>query len=343
MSTQTGAPKCSPAERMAQMANSFVITSAISAVIRLNIADLIGDSEMNIATLAEKTETNTDALYRVLRMLAALEIFVQVRDGVFANNEASHALRADVADSQRAILEFLTDPFHMNMYADMVPTLKTGRTAVEHVLGKNVFDAFKEDSEEQRRFDNAMTAFSRRAVPPVLRAYDFSGIDTLVDVAGGHGMLLTGVLEKYPAMKGVLFDLPHVTAGAQKRIDELGLSNRCRTISGDFFESVPTGDAYIMRHIVHDWDDERAAKILCNCRTAMATSGARKLLVVEMILPGTSEPHPSYFLDIEMLMLPGGRERTEAEFRALLEKAGFSLTRVVRTQSPNTIIEAVPN
>lgn len=334
--------KFTPAQRLAGIANSFVATSAINAMIRLNIADILGDGEMDVKSLASKTQTDEDALYRVLRMLASLEIFTEKQERVFANTEGSQSMRADVPGSQKAMLEFVTDPFHMNMYADMLPTIKDRRPSVEHVTGKNVFEVFSEDPDEQRRFDNAMTNLSQSAVPAVLEAYDFSGIDTLVDVAGGHAVLLTSILQKYPSMKGILFDLEHVVPGAKKRISELNLADRCSTASGDFFKSVPAGDAYIMKHIIHDWDDDRALTILKSCHAAMAKSGARKLLLVEMILPAGNAPHPSKFLDVEMLMLPGGRERTEAEYKTLLQKAGFTLTRVVTTKSPTTIIESVP-
>lgn len=343
MSIKAAEQKFTAAQRLAGIANSFVATSAINAVIRLNVADILGDAEMDVQTLAGKTQTDEDALYRVLRLLSSLEIFTETRARVFANSEASQSIRADVPSSQRAMLEFITDPFHMRMYADMLPTIKDRRPSVEHVCGKGVFEVFSENPEEQRRFDDAMTNLSESAVPAVLSSYDFSGICTLVDVAGGHAMLLTSILEKYPSVKGILFDLEHVVPGAQKRISELNLADRCNIAYGDFFKEVPTGDAYILKHIIHDWDDERALVILKNCHAAMAKSGARKLLLVEMILPPGNDPHPSKFLDVEMLMLPGGRERTESEYRALLQKAGFTLTRVVTTQGPMTIIESVPS
>lgn len=342
MATQTAEQKCTGAQHLAGIANSFVAASALNALIRLNIADILGDGEMDIATLAKKTETDEDALCRVLRLLASLDIFTETKDRLFANNEASNSIRSNVPRSQKAMVEFITDPFHFKMYADMLPTIKDRRPSVEHVYGKDVFQVFSEDKDEQRRFDDAMSNLSEGAVPAVLSAYDFSGIETLVDVAGGHGVLLTAILQKYPSMKGILFDLEHVVPGAQKRIAELGVSARCSTAYGDFFKQVPSGDAYIMKHIIHDWDDERALTILKNCHAAMAESGARKLLLVEMILPGLNVPHPSKFLDVEMLMLPGGRERTEADFKALLAKAGFKLTRVVTTQGPTAIIESVP-
>lgn len=343
MSMQATEQKPTGAQKLAGIANNFVASSAIGAVIRLNIADILGDGEMDVRELAKLSESHEDALYRVLRLLSSLEIFTERRDRIFANNEASHSIRSNAPQSQRPMLEFITDPFHFRMYADMVPTIKSGRPIVEHVYSKNVFEVFKEDPDEQRRFDDAMSNMSETAARAVLAAYDFSGIETLVDVAGGHAVLLTSILREYPALQGILFDLEHVVVGAQKRIAEQGLSDRCGTVAGDFFHEIPSADAYIMKHIIHDWDDERSLVILKNVKASMAQSGARKLLIVEMIVPSGNAAHPSKFLDVEMLMLPGGRERSQTEFKLLLQEAGFELTRVVTTQSPNCIIEAVPS
>jgi len=342
MSQAATEQKFTPAQKLGGIANSYVVGSALNAMIRLGIADILGDREVDVETLAKETQTHEDSLIRALRLLCSMEIFTEVRDRVFANSDASQSIRSDAADSQRAMIEFITDPFHMQLYADMLPTIKDGRPIVEHIYKKDVFEVFKENPDEQKRFDDAMTNLSKNAVAAVLAAYDFSGIETLVDVAGGHATLLTSILQKNPSLKGVLFDMEHVVPGAKKRIAELNLSDRCSTEYGDFFKKVPTGDAYIMKHIIHDWDDERSLTILKNCHAAMAKSGARKLLLVEMILAGRNEMHPSKFLDVEMMMLPGGRERTEEEFRVLLDKAGFKLTRVVATKGPNNVIESVP-
>jgi hypothetical protein len=342
MSTQVKAPNISAAEKISCIANGYVAASALNAMVRMGVADLLAKGAMPVDKLAEQTGSHADSLCRVLRLLCSLGVFEETADGVFANNESSEFLRADVPNSQRDMMMFIGDPFHFRIYADMVPTIKDGRTGAEHLFGKNVFDVFAEDKEEQKLFDNAMTSFSLRAVPTILESYDFSGIETLVDVAGGHGVLLTSIMQKYPAIKGILFDLPHVVTGGEPRIKQLGLTDRCQMVSGDFFKSVPAGDAYIMKHIIHDWDDERSVVILKNCRKAMTEKGARKLLLVEMILSGRNESHPSKWLDIEMLMLPGGRERTERGFRELFEQSGFKLDRIVRTQSPYCVIEAVP-
>jgi hypothetical protein len=335
-------PSVAAIEKLNQITFAFMATSALNAVARLEIADVLSDRPLSIDELAKRTTTNKDALCRVLRLLCSVGIFEEVSDGKFANNEVSDLIRKDVEGSQRDSVLFVGDPFHFKAYADMVPTIRDGRTAAHHVWGKGCFEFFEDDKDEQVRFNNAMTNMSRGAIAQVLDAYDFTGIEKLVDVAGGHGALLTGILNKYPKMRGVLFDLEHVTPGAVDSIKKMQLSDRCEVVSGDFFKSVPSGDAIIMKHIIHDWDDERALAILKNCHHALAKTGARKLLLAEMILSGMNEPHPSKFLDIEMLVLPGGRERTEAEYADLFAKAGFKLQRVVRTQSPICIIEAVP-
>jgi SAM-dependent methyltransferase len=186
-----------------------------------------------------------------------------------------------------------------------------------------------------------MTSLSAIVIPPVLEAYDFSGIGTLVDIAGGHGEILLSILSRYPQMKGVLVDLDHVVAGATPRIAARGLQARCTAVSGDFFKAVPEGgDAYIMKHIIHDWDDEKAAAILQNIRKVLRPNG-RVLLLEAVIRPG-NEPDFAKLLDIEMLLFPGGRERTEEEFEALFTRAGFAMTRIVPTKSPLCVIEARP-
>lgn len=327
-------------EKLNQLGFGYAASSAINAIARLEIADLLHERPLSGDELAKQTSTNSDALCRVLRLLCSLGIFHEVERGKFANNEASELLRKDAEGSMRDTLLFISDPFHFKAYADMLPTIRDGKTAVEHIWGKGCFDVLADDEQEQTLFNNAMTNFTRQTVAQVLEAYDFSGIEKLVDVAGGHGALLTGILKKYPKMHGVLFELEHVAAGAKESISKQNLSDRCEVVSGDFFKSVAGGDAIIMKHIIHDWDDERALTILKNCRQALTASG--RILLVEMILAEANEPHPSRFLDVEMLMLPGGRERTEKEFSELFAKAGLKLQRVARTKAPYAVLEAAP-
>jgi hypothetical protein len=223
----------------------------------------------------------------------------------------------------------------------LMHSVETGQPAAEKVTGMPVFEYLATQPELSKIFNDAMTNLSEMVIRAVLDVYDFAGIGVLVDVAGGHGAVLTQILNAYPRMRGVLFDLEHVVAGAQPRIDAMGLSDRCRTESGDFFTAVPAGgDAYIMKHIIHDWDDERAVRILRNIRTALGGKRGRVILLDSVLEPGNA-PDFGKIIDLEMMVMPGGRERTAEEFRGLFASAGFALTRIVRTESPLSIVEAI--
>jgi hypothetical protein len=220
-------------------------------------------------------------------------------------------------------------------------SVRTGQPAAEKVVGMPVFEYFPTNPQLSEIFNDAMTNLSEIVVRAALEAYDFSGIGVLVDVAGGHGGVLTTILNAYPRMKGVLFDLEHVVAGASPRIEAMGLPDRCRLESGDFFEAVPEGgDAYILKHIIHDWDDARATAILRNIRTAMGGKRGRVILL-ESVLQPANAPDFGKIIDLEMLVMPGGRERTADEFRSLLAGAGFSMTRIIPTGAPLSIVEAI--
>jgi hypothetical protein len=231
----------------------------------------------------------------------------------------------------------------MRVYADSMYSLETGRPAGEKTMGMPVFKVFEQDHELARSFNDAMSEFSGSVAPAVIDAYDFSGIDVLVDIAGGHGQLLTSVLAKHPRMRGILFDLEHVTAGAVPRIAQKGLQFRCEVVSGDFFKSVPPGgDAYMMMHIIHDWDDEQAVAILKNVHAALRGKPNGRLILVESVIQPGNQPDMGKIIDLEMMLLPGGRERTAEEFATLFTRAGFTLTRVVPTRSPKCVIEGRP-
>ena len=292
-----------------------------------------------MSNLARQAGANEDALYRMLRTLSGFGVFVENAPRQFSNNPASELLRSDVPGLYHMVL-WLPDPFHLKIYADAIHSVMTGQPAVEKTFGKPVFEYFPEDRALSERFNNAMTAFSAVVIQAALEAYDFSGIATMVDVAGGHGEVLTSIIKAYPAMKGVLSDLDHVLAGAEPRIRAMGLADRCRTETIDFFKSVPAGgDAYIMKHIIHDWDDDRAVTILQNIRKAMNPGG--RVILLDSVLQAPNQPDLGKVIDIEMMLLPGGRERTEEEFRSLFDRAGFRLTRIVPTKSPLAVIEGV--
>jgi hypothetical protein len=239
----------------------------------------------------------------------------------------------------RAMALWIAGEFNFHVYANAMHSVKTGESAVPVTVGTGPFEYFAKNPELSAIFNDAMTGFSATVIPAVLEAYDFSGITTLVDVAGGHGGALTAVLQKYPALKGILFDLDHVIAGARPRIASLGLADRCSTVSGDFFKAVPAGgDAYIMKHIIHDWDDDKATVILENIRKVLPKDG--RVILIESVIPPGNEPGLGKIIDLEMLVMPGGRERTEDEFRRLFDRAGYRLTRIIQTKSPLSVVEA---
>jgi len=322
-----------------QLATGYIASTVIYLAVRLRIPDRLAASPRTSADLAKELNVNEDALYRVLRTLTSLGVFEETGARTFSNNLSSSMLRSGTQGSMYDMALWMADPFHFQVYANALHSVETGTPAVEKTFGMPVFEYFPKNPQESEIFNNAMTMFSGMVIPAVLEAYDFGGIGTLVDIAGGHGRVLTSILRKYPSMRGVLFDLEHVITGARPVIDQAGLANRCPTTTGDFFKAVPKGgDAYIMKHIIHDWDDDRAIAILKNIRTAM-NPGGRVILLESVVAPG-GQPDFAKIIDLEMLMMPGGRERTEEEFADLFARAGFTLTRIVPTKSPLSVIEA---
>jgi hypothetical protein len=237
----------------------------------------------------------------------------------------------------RAVADYCGADWSWRPWGRLLETVRTGRTAFDEAFGEPVFDYLAKHPGESAVFDDGMTGFSMQEAPAVAEAYDFSRFGTVVDVGGGHGHLLCTILKKYPGPKGVVFDAPHVAAGATPAIAAAGLADRCRAEGGDFFKSVPAGDAYVMKHIIHDWPDDKSAAILRNCRAA-ANPGAKPVLV-EMVIPPGNGPSPGKLLDLEMLVIASGKERTEAEYAALLAGAGWKLTRIVPTNAPTSVIE----
>jgi len=334
-------PEVAAAQLVLQCSTGYIVSSALQAVVKLKIADELANGPRTAADLAQATGVQEDTLYRVLRALASVGVFEEKEPRTFALTMAAHVLRADTPGSVRDLVLWLTDPFHFRVYAEMLHSVQTGRPAVDKVYALPVFEHFAREPGLSAVFNDAMTTFSGVVIPAVLKSYDFSGIDVLVDIAGGHGEILISILRAYPQMRGVLFDQNHVVAGAVPRIDAAGLSDRCRIAPGDFFEGVPRGgDAYIMKHIIHAWDDERALVILRNIRTALEGKPQGRLILLESVIQPGNQPDLGKLIDLEMLMMPGGRERTADEFRALLARAGFDLTTIVPNGSPLSVIEA---
>lgn len=329
-----------PAVLLHEVADGLLHATALYAVTRLRVAEHLKSGPRPVSELAAKVGANEDALYRLLRSLASLGIFAETKPRTFKLTPAADLLRRGAQGSMHDFLLFTADPFSLRVFGEMLHSVQTGGTAVQKATGMSAFQYFEHDKAEGEVFNNCMTAISRENAPLVLAAYDFSGISTLVDVAGGHGFLLGAILAKYPKMQGVLFDLPHVVSGARTKLAAAGVVDRVRTMSGDFFQSVPPGDAYIMKNIIHDWYDKESIAILSSCAKAM-TSKNGKVLLVEMVIPPGNDPHPGKWLDLVMLAMPGGKERTKSEYAALFQRAGLKLKRVVPTMGPYSIVEAV--
>ena len=333
-------PQQAAAKMMFQLATGHFAASALQCVAQLRVADHLAGGPQTTSALAAQLSVSEDALYRVMRALASVGVFDEVAPRQFALTPAGSMLRSGVPGSMHPMALWITSPFHFRVYAELIHAVRDGKPAAERVTQMPVFEYLAHTPELSEIFNNAMTSFSEMVVPAVLESYDFSGIAVLVDVAGGHGALLSTILQRYPGMKGVLFDLDHVVAGARPRLQALGLGDRLRIDSGDFFSAVPAGDAFIMKHIIHDWDDERSLKILGNIRKAMGEKKG-KVLLVESVLPPGNTPDLGKLIDLEMLMMTGGKERTADEFAKLFADAGFRMTRVVQTGAPLNVIEAV--
>jgi hypothetical protein len=335
------APPLAATQLLTQLATGHMVASALQVVLRLGIPDRLAGAPKTAADLARTAGVPEDGLYRVLRALASAGVFTETAPRRFALTAAGEQLVSGAPGSMREMALWVTSPFHFRVYGDLMHSVQTGQPAAEKVTGMPVFEYFRTQPELSEVFNDAMTNLSEVVVRAALDVYDFSGIGVLVDVAGGHGAVLTTILNAYPRMRGVLFDMDHVVAGAWPRIEGMGLNDRCRTESGDFFKAVPVGgDAYIMKHIIHDWDDERAVAILRNIRRALGGKRGRVILLESVLQPGDA-PDFGKIIDLEMMVMPGGRERTADEFRGLFASAGFAMTRIVRTESPLSIVEAI--
>jgi hypothetical protein len=338
--TTQNAPRLSPYAEIREIAKGYAPAACLWTAAKLNIAELLAGGPRPVAELARASKTKEDALYRVLRALASINVFRETAPRTFANTPVSEAMRSGVAGSARDEILFEADPLHMNTYAELMHSMETGGTAFKKVTGMEPFEFFRRNDAENEAFNAAMTAITAYSVKSLVEAYDFGESGALADIGGGHGELLTKILQKHRGLRGIIFDLPHVVEGARPRIAEAGLESRCETVGGDFFESVPPADRYVLKSIIHDWDDERATTILKNCAAGLRGAEGKVLVVGFVIVPG-NEPDMAKWVDIEMLAMAGGRERTEAEHAELFSKAGLRLARVVRTASPTCVIEAV--
>ena len=321
-----------------QMFGGSWITQGIWVAAELGIADLLADGPRTAGELAEKTHTHGNALYRVLRALASVGIFGEDAHGRFSLTPLADLLRTDGSTSQRPFAIMMGAEFH-GAWGELLHSVRTGEPGFEKKFGVPFFKYMTEHPDRHSIYDSAMGNFGKEECKSVLEAYDFSAFRIVVDVGGGSGMFLTAMLNQYPALHGVLFDLPAVADRARSSILGSDLSGRCGIEGGDFLTSVPAGaDAYVMQHIIHDWQDDEAIAILRNCREAM--NGDGRILVIEMVIPPANEPCFGKWLDLMMLLI-GGRERTQEEYSRLFWAAGFKLNRVIPTASEVSILEGI--
>jgi len=325
------------AHQLDEMITGYWVSQAIYAAAKFGIADLLKDGPKTAEQLAAATSTNADALYRLLRALASIGIFAEGKARQFSLTPLAEPLQSNVAGSKRALALMAGDE-QFRSWSEIAYSIQTGKRAFDKVFGEPIFDYLGGHPDKARIFDAAMVGIHGRESSSILEAYDFSGISVLADIGGGNGSQITAILQKLTQIKGILFDLPHVVERARDSMGTAKVLDRCQLLGGNFFESVPSGaDAYMLRHIIHDWEEEKALTILRNCHQAMPSSG--KLLVIESIIPPGNEPFGGKFLDLVMLLIPGGKERTEEEYRELFEKAGFDLSRIVPTDTAVSILE----
>ena len=323
--------------------DGFTRTQCISVVSKLGVADELATGPKTAEELGQAVAAHPRELRRVLRAVASLGIFAEDREGRFHLTPLAETLRSDVPGSMRDFAVLYGQPWYWRPWGDLLNSVKTGETPFSRVHGKDVFAYLTGDAEAASTFNRALASVTSQGVDSILKAYNFARFASVVDVGGGNGTLIAGILNAFPETHGVLFDLPYIVEEAESFIGDAGVSDRCRVVGGDFFDSVPDGcDAYVLKFVVHDWDDERTITILKNCRRAIRNDGTL-LLIERGIIPIGNDPAPIKFMDMHMMVVTGGIERTEAEISELFARAGFKLTRVIETDSPdNVIVEGVP-
>jgi hypothetical protein len=323
-----------------QMATAYWLSQAIYVAAKLGVADLLEAGQQSCAVLATATGSDAPSLYRMLRALSSVGIFSRLENDSFALSRLAEPLRSDVPGSLKALVITMGE-IHYQACGELLHSVRTGSTAFNHVFGTSLFDYLQQNADAADAFNRGMTDVSSLLAHAVLLAYDFSGVSSLVDVGGGEGRLLRRILELNPGVTGIVFDLPKTVESANRVRTDTD-NDRCSYIAGNFFESVPDGaDAYLLCGVLHDWDDDCAITVLGNCRRA-ATKKNGRVLIVDTIVPDTNSASFSKLLDLNMMVMTGGRERTKAEWCALLDAADYRLTRIIPTMAPQSIIEATP-
>ena len=330
-----------PRFALREMIYGVVVSQMISVAARLGVADLIRDGPKPIEELAAATGVQPEPLYRVLRALASDGVFELLEGKRFGLTPMAEGLRSDAPKSLRSMAIYHGSPYIWQSYGALIDALRTGETALDLALGESLFEYLAKHPDDNAAFNRYMV--ERQAVqhPAIAAAYDFGGARLVVDVGGGSGALLAAILTANPRLRGVLFDRPQVVAAAAGVLDAAGVGDRCSVEGGSFFDAVPpNGDVYLLSQVIHDWNDEQAVQILGNCRKVMPSES--RILVAETVLPAGNEPSIAKRVDVVMLVVAGGRERTPDEFAALFRSAGFELTNVIGTASGDSLVEGVP-
>jgi hypothetical protein len=326
-----------------RMTEGLVVHQALCATATLGIADLLNEGERSAAELASTLRVNEDALYRVLRFLSGQGVFRETGARTFANTVLSEYVRSDVPNSIRAVLIFRGGRYYFSPFTEFLYSLETGFPARDKLFGKGAFEHLRASPHDEHVFDEAMTAISALWAPAIAAAYDFGRWGTVTDVGGGNGVLLAAILRAHPALHGVLADTPSVVDRAQRRsFLAKELADRTHFEPCDFFQAVPTGSrAYVMKNVIHDWNDEQACALLRNCRRAVPDDGV--LVIIEYCLGEENTPSVGKMVDIVMLTITGGKERTIEQHRALLDRAGFQLNRTIAISDETMMLEAFPS
>jgi hypothetical protein len=331
---------------MRSLIAGYWVSRLIYVAARLRLADLLKEGPQSADALAERAGVNAPALYRMLRTLAAYGVFTEMKGRRFKLTTLGSTLRSDAPASMHGFALFLIGSPVWNTWEHLESAVQTGTLPFDRLYGIPFYRYLEQHPENLKIFGEAMTSLSGTENPEFARVfrqiYARERIGTLVDVAGGFGSLLALVLKQHPKLKGVLFDLPSVVERAKqdRHLTAPNMAGRCAFAGGDMFESVPSGgDAYILKYILHNWDDEHCVRLLTNCRKAMNRNG--RVLVADCVIPPGERPDWGKLLDIQMMVVVPGKERTKEEFAALFKHAGFKLTRVVPTRCPLSLIEAV--
>jgi len=329
-----------PHVQLIQMAGGHWLSKVMYAAAKLELADHLSDGPKSADELAGPTGTHAPSLHRLMRTLAGFGVLTEKENKQFALTPLGEALKKDAPGSAWASVVTMAGPRFVAAFEEIMHSLETGKTGFEKAFGMPIFDYFAQHPDEASLFSQTMVGFHGGETPTVAAAYDFSEAETIVDVGGATGNMLSAILSRYEGPRGILFDMAHVVADAPQFLEQNGIADRVTIESGSFFESVPEGgDVYIVSHIIHDWNEDQCLTILGNIRRAMKPDG--KLLIVEFVLPEGDTPHLGKLVDMIMLIVPGGQERTPSEYDELLKKAGFKMTRVIPTESPVSIVEAV--